>query len=71
MKKFLSTPAGRAVRAIIAVMLATGFTAVLNQITTLPVDPVWVPVFTGGIMAAEKYLRDNGWLTEPEVKDSE
>lgn len=64
MKKFLSTPLGRAFRAIAAAMIATGFTALLATVTTLPVQPVWIPVITGAIMGIEKFFRDRGWLTE-------
>lgn len=65
MKKFLASPLGRVVRGALAAALATVFTGLLAGVTSLPVEPVWIPAITGVIMGVEKFLRDHGFMTDP------
>jgi len=66
-RDFLATPLGKFVRTLIAGTLASLFTLAINQLTTLPLDPIWIPVITSGLMTIEHFLRDAGWLAPDNV----
>ena len=68
MKDFLATPMGKFVRVLLAAALASIFTAAATAVTTLPVDPLWIPTITAALMGFEDYLRKQGWLTPSDVQ---